>query len=162
GGAGYIGSLLTSTLLARGHDVSVLDVCTFGGESLLAHVSNPRFRFHRLDVAVCRLDGVLNGADTVFHLAGLVGFPACARAGEAEAFRQNADATRNVFDAAERAGVNRFIFASTYSNYGRTTDGQPVTETSPLFPQSLYARTKIAAEEWLRDRSPTSRCAVVI
>ena len=41
------------------------------------------------------------------------------------------------------------MFASTYSAYGPSVDGKPVTEESPLTPQSLYAETKIAAEEFL-------------
>ena len=41
------------------------------------------------------------------------------------------------------------MFASTYSNYGLSVEGEPVTEESPLNPQSLYAETKIAAEEFL-------------
>jgi nucleoside-diphosphate-sugar epimerase len=45
--------------------------------------------------------------------------------------------------------VGRLIFSSSYSNYGLAQDGQPVTEESPLNPQSLYAETKIAAEEYL-------------
>ncbi len=41
------------------------------------------------------------------------------------------------------------MFASTYSNYGLSEDGKPVTEETPLNPQSLYAETKIAGEEYL-------------
>ncbi len=44
--------------------------------------------------------------------------------------------TRRVFEAADAAGVPRFVFASTYSNYGLSPDGEPVTEDSPLHPQS--------------------------
>jgi nucleoside-diphosphate-sugar epimerase len=54
-----------------------------------------------------------------------------------------------VFEQAADLGVGRCVFASTYSNYGLSSDGQPVTEESPLNPQSLYAETKIAAEEYL-------------
>jgi len=46
-------------------------------------------------------------------------------------------------------GARRFIYASTYSNYGLSPDGLAVTEISPLTPQSLYAETKIAAEHYL-------------
>jgi nucleoside-diphosphate-sugar epimerase len=54
-----------------------------------------------------------------------------------------------VFEQAADLGVGRCVFASTYSNYGLSEDGKPVTEDSPLNPQSLYAETKIAAEEYL-------------
>src|ERR1700730_16020968 len=59
-------------------------------------------------------------------------------------------------------GSQRFIFSSTYSNYGLTTDGKAVTEDSPLYPQSLYAETKIAAEQYLLDQAKTSQCAPLI
>jgi nucleoside-diphosphate-sugar epimerase len=162
GGAGYIGSLLTGVLLASGHEVTVVDSLMFGGESLLPYFTHPGFRFHKADVTSEELDEWLRGVNTVFHLAAVVGFPACQQVGETVAHRYNTEATKRVFEASERTGVERFIFASTYSNYGISPHGDPVTEESPLHPQSLYARTKIAAEEWLRDQGRTSQCAPVV
>jgi len=52
--------------------------------------------------------------------------------------------------------------ASTYSNYGLSADGRPVDEGSPLNPQSLYAETKIAAEQLLLERALTARCSPVL
>ncbi len=162
GGAGYIGSLLAGVLLAGGHRVTCVDSLMFGGESILGYLSHPRFAFHRADVTTDDLTGLLRDVDTVYHLAAIVGFPACQQVGEAVAYRYNTEATQRVFEASERAGVERFVFASTYSNYGVSPDGRPVTEESPLHPQSLYARTKIAAEEWLLARAAASRCAPVL
>lgn len=162
GGAGYIGSLLTGVLLAAGHEVTAVDSLMFGGESLLPYFAHPGFRFSKGDVSAEDLDDLLQGVNAVFHLAAIVGFPACQQVGEAAAYRYNTKATQRVFEACERAGVERFVFASTYSNYGISSDGEPVTEESPLHPQSLYARTKIAAEEWLLERGRTSRCAPMI
>jgi nucleoside-diphosphate-sugar epimerase len=85
----------------------------------------------------------------VVHLAAIVGFPACQAVGRQAAWAYNVDATQRVFEQAAALGAERFIFASTYSNYGLSADGQPVTEESPLNPQSLYAETKIAAEQFL-------------
>lgn len=161
GGAGYIGSLLTGMLLSGGHEVTVVDSLLHGGDSLLAYVHHPRFRFHRADVAEAKLDSFLRGVHTVFHLAAIVGFPACQQVGEIAAFRGNTDAVANVFEAADRMRVQRFVFASTYSNYGVSLDG-PVTEESPLQPQSLYARTKVAAETWLVERGRSSQCAAIV
>ena len=76
--------------------------------------------------------------------------------------RYNVESVQRVFAAAEAAGVARFIFSSTYSNYGLSQDGQAVTEESPLYPQSLYAETKIAAEEFLREQARAARCAPLI
>lgn len=162
GGAGYIGSLLTGVLLAEGHEVTVVDALMFGGESLLPYFAHPGFRFRKADVCIDDLEELLSGVNTVFHLAAIVGFPACQQVGEKVAYRYNTEATKQVFEACERGDVERFIFASTYSNYGVSHDGEPVTEESPLRPQSLYARTKIAGEEWLLDRGRTSRCAPVV
>ena len=162
GGAGYIGSLLTGVLLASGHDVTVVDSLLFGGESLLPYFCHPRFRFQKADVTRDDPDAWVRGVQIVFHLAAVVGFPACQQVGETVAYRYNTEATKRLFEASEGAGVERFVFASTYSNYGISPDGQPVTEESPLHPQSLYARTKIAAEEWLLEQGRVSRCAPVL
>lgn len=162
GGAGYIGSLLAGVLLNAGHDVTVLDCLLFGGEPILPYFSHPRFAFRKMDVCSDGLEGLMDGVDAVVHLAAIVGFPACQQVGEATAIRFNVDATRRVFEAAEAARVERFVFASTYSNYGSSPDDRPVTEDSPLYPQSLYARTKIAAEKYLLQQGQSSHCAPII
>jgi nucleoside-diphosphate-sugar epimerase len=162
GGAGYIGSLLTGVMLAAGWRVTVLDSLLFGGDSLLAYRHLPGFRLIVADVTRDELDIHFVGADAVVHLAALVGFPACQAVGRGVAWRYNVDATRRVFDAAERAGARRFVFASTYSNYGLAPSGEPVSEDSPLHPQSLYAETKIAAEELLLGQAARSRCAPLV
>jgi nucleoside-diphosphate-sugar epimerase len=85
----------------------------------------------------------------VVHLAAIVGFPACQAVGRQAAWRYNVEAVKAVFGQAADLGCARFVFSSTYSNYGLSPDGKPITEESPLTPQSLYAETKIAAEEFL-------------
>jgi nucleoside-diphosphate-sugar epimerase len=162
GGAGYIGSLLTGNLLATGNEVVVIDNLLFGGDSILAFMANPNFRFRKADVTTDDLTADLEGVDIVYHLAALVGFPICQSVGEQVAYRFNRDATQLVFEAAEKAGATRFIFASTYSNYGIADDSRPVTEESTLHPQSLYARTKIASEEFLLERGKRSRIAPIL
>lgn len=162
GGAGYIGSMLTAVLLAGDHDVIVVDKLFFGGDALIAFRTHPRFRLEQRDVAGAECDDILAGVDVVFHLAAIVGFPACRDIGKDAAWRYNVEAAERVFDASERAAVGRFILASTYSNYGVARDDRPVDETSPLTPQSLYAETKIAAERLLLERAATSRCAPIL
>lgn len=162
GGAGYIGSLLTGVLLNQGYRVDVVDDLLFGGESLLGYYHHPCFKFIKGDICEpATLAQVFSDGqfDAVVHLAAIVGFPACQAVGSQVAFRFNVEATKRVFDAAESSGVRRFIFASTYSNYGLAKDGQPVTEDAPLYPQSLYAETKIAAEQFLLNRASDSACA---
>lgn len=154
GGAGYIGSLLTSELLRAGRRVTVIDNLLFGGESLVPFLPHPNFHFVKADVTDPRavkdnLRGDWSRPDTLVHLAAIVGFPACQAVGKQVAWRYNVDATTRVFEQACELEVKRFVFASTYSNYGFMADGKPVTEESPLNPQSLYAETKIAAEQYL-------------
>jgi len=177
GGAGYIGSLLTGVLLQRGYRVVVVDDLLFGGESLLAYWHHPSFRFVKGDVGRPEvlqqaLDANLRWptddslslsgpVSAVVHLAAIVGFPACQAVGRQVAWRYNVEATRNVFEWAEGQGVRRLVFASTYSNYGLADNGEPVDEQSPLNPQSLYAETKIAAEEYLLAKRDAV-CAPVI
>lgn len=166
GGAGYIGSMLTAELLRAGHRVSVLDKLIFGGESLLAFMSHPDFYFARADVTELRalhnsLPRDWPQPDATVHLAAIVGFPACQAIGKQAAWRYNVDATRQVYEQSVNLGVSRFVFASTYSNYGLSKDGQPVTESSQLNPQSLYAETKIASEEYLLSQAQEA-CAPLI
>ena len=154
GGAGYIGSLLTSELLRANYRVTVLDSLLFGGESLVPFLNHPNFHFVKGDVTESRAirDNVRNEWPVpygIVHLAAIVGFPACQAVGRQVAWRYNVEATKSVFEQAADLGVGRCVFASTYSNYGLSKDGKPVTEESPLNPQSLYAETKIAAEEYL-------------
>lgn len=154
GGAGYIGSLLTSELLRANYRVTVIDSLLFGGEALVSFLNHPNFHFVKADVTEPRairdnVRGEWPVPRAIVHLAAIVGFPACQAVGPQVAWRYNVEATKMVFEQAAELGVGRFVFASTYSNYGLSSDGKPVTEESPLNPQSLYAETKIAAEQYL-------------
>lgn len=173
GGAGYIGSLLTGVLLNAGWRVTVADDLLFGGQSLLGYWHHPRFHFAKADICDAGQLVAENGAirvgelparpvDAVIHLAAIVGFPACQMVGPQVAWRYNYEGTRRVYAVAEAAGARRFVFASTYSNYGLSPDGAPVTEESPLNPQSLYAETKIAAEQFLLHETAGGQAAPVL
>ena len=160
GGAGYIGSILTSELLRANYRVTVLDSLLFGGESIVPFLNHPNFHFVKADVTENRavrdsLKRDWQKPDTVIHLAAIVGFPACQAVGKQVAWKYNVEATKNVYGQSADLGVERFVFASTYSNYGLSEDGKPVTEESPLNPQSLYAETKIASEEFLLAQKDT-------
>lgn len=152
GGAGYVGSTLVPMLLNRGHRVRVLDSLMHGGDTLLGSWAHPCFEFIRGDVRdAATVRAALAGIDAVVHLAAIVGDPACARAPE-EARAINLDASLALIDAAKAAGVSRFVFASTCSNYGKMKDPDGyVDENSELAPVSLYAETKVAVERALLD-----------
>ncbi len=166
GGAGYLGSMLTGELLRLGMKVTVIDDLLFGGESLLAYLSHPNFHFTKANVTEPRalrasLPTEWDKPDAVIHLAAIVGFPACQAVGRQVAWRYNVEATERVFEQAGTLGVNRFIFPSSYSIYELASNAQPVTEESPLSPQSLYAETKVAAERFLLAQDSSS-CSPMI
>jgi nucleoside-diphosphate-sugar epimerase len=170
GGAGYIGSGLVGVLLKNGFFVTVIDQLDFGGESLLGYISQSNFFFTKGDVAesgeIVRAVTLAqeHGApplSVIVHLSGTVGFPACVNAGREFSWRQNVDAVKRVFEQGDQLDAERFIFSSTYSNYGYSPNNELVTEISDLNPQSIYAETKIAAEEYLTS-SRDAGCAPLI
>ncbi|OQY31699.1 MAG: epimerase [Anaerolineaceae bacterium 4572_5.1] len=166
GGAGYIGSFLTGELLQKGYRVTVVDELLFGGESLLSYLPHPNFRFFQADVWEPRAiraatRGDWPSPDAVLHLAALAGFPACQAVGRQVAWRYNVEATQHVYEQSLTLGIPRFIYISTYSNYGLSESGEPVTEDTFLNPQSLYAETKIASERYLLEQR-NAPCAPLI
>ncbi len=156
GGAGYIGSTLVPVLLGAGHHVRVLDALLHGGTPLLGAWAHPEFEFQRCDIRDApAVAAALQGMEAVVHLAGIVGDPACARAPDL-AQAVNLEASLWLIEGARSAGVARFVFASTCSNYGRMADSEGyVDEGSPLAPVSLYAETKVAVERALLDPAVT-------
>jgi nucleoside-diphosphate-sugar epimerase len=167
GGAGYIGAYLTGELLRAGYFVSVVDDLLYGGEALFAYFPHPKFHFVKADVCSARAlrDGLRDDwvkPDAVIHLAAIAGFPACQAVGRQVAWRYNVEATQRVFEQAEALGAARFVYLSTYSNYGLSSDGNPVTEETPLNPQSLYAETKVSSERFLLAQASSSSCAPLI
>ena len=148
GGAGYIGSLLVRRLLYRGRAVRVLDRMDYGDDSLRSLFSNSRFELIDADLRDERaLQRALEGVDSVVHLGAIVGDAACAF-DERETVEVNVEAVKLLTRLAKRAGVRRLAFASTCSVYG--TSSETANEDSPTKPVSLYARTKVDAEEFLR------------
>jgi nucleoside-diphosphate-sugar epimerase len=148
GGAGYVGSIVVDELLGRGYKVRALDSLLHGSvPSLLLAWGHPEFEFVHTDVREeesCR--AALEGVDAVVHLAAIVGDPACSRDPEL-ARAVNLEATKRLLDDARTAGVARFLFASTCSNYGRLEGDAVATEDFALAPISLYAETKVGSEE---------------
>jgi nucleoside-diphosphate-sugar epimerase len=154
GGAGYVGSIVVPELLRRGYRVRVLDALLHGSiPSLLQVWGNPRFEFLRGDLrdrdARAR---AVQDVDAVIHLAAIVGDPACARQPEL-AREVNLEGTRALLEDSVRAGVKRFVFASTCSNYGRIPGNGFADEGFELAPISLYAQTKVESEQDVLNRS---------
>jgi nucleoside-diphosphate-sugar epimerase len=141
GGSGYVGGAVTDLLLESGHDVRVYDALLYE-ESYRKPVY-----FVRGDVRDReRMMPLLRWADVVVWLAALVGDPACSLNPEVtvQINQTSVEWLAEVYDG-------RIVFMSTCSVYG-AQDGILV-ETSPTNPLSLYAVTKLAAEEALAGKN---------
>lgn len=159
GGAGYIGSVLVRLLLKQNYKVCVLDNLLFGGESIVELVNEPNFEFIKGDVRDEEILKIaLKDTNIVVNLAAIVGDPACAKEPElAKAI--NFEAVKTVYHLANKMGADRFIFASTCSNYGKMDDPTKfVDENSKLAPVSLYAETKVATETFLLGQPKENNC----
>lgn len=88
------------------------------------------------------------------HLAAIVGDPACALEPEL-AINTNWHASANLLDKAKEFKVTKFIFASTFSNYGKMSNpNEYVDEDSSLDPVSLYAELKVKFEKYILNDIP--------
>jgi dihydroflavonol-4-reductase len=128
GATGFVGSHVARELRGRGEEV----------------------RDERVELLDPRaLDDAVAGCDAVVHVAALYSFDAPAEQVE----RVNVEGTRNLLDAARRAGVRRFLFTSTAGTCG-PVPGRPATEEDepPEWELAVaYKRTKLAAERLARD-----------
>src|SRR5690606_24821315 len=123
GGAGYIGSLLVRRLLREGYFVRVVDSFLYGGDAIFDLLDHAGFDLVIGDFRIPHVvDAALQAIDAVVHLGAIVGDPACA-IDEAFAIDTNYHATKTLVQACKRAGVSRFVFASTCSVYG-ASDGE--------------------------------------
>lgn len=164
GGAGYIGSVLVRQLLNNGYQVRALDNLKFGGDALYDVMLHPQFEFQLGDIRNnADVDKALQGVDAVAHLAAIVGDPACKKFSD-EAKEVNWLGSVALFEAAEKSGIKRFVFASTCSNYGKMENPDSfVTETSALKPVSLYAELKVQFEQYLlQERKDTNMCSTAL
>jgi len=157
GHTGYIGSRLTPMLLAAGHEVTGLDTdlfrdCTFTGE--LADV--PHLRKDVRDVTIKDVEGF----DAIIHLAALSNDPlGDYDPGLTEAINDQASVKIATF--AKQAGVSRFLFASSCSNYGSAGEAF-MTEDSPLDPITPYGVSKVAVERAVGPLTDDSFCPVFL
>lgn len=145
GGAGFIGSHLTATLLAEGYAVSVVDNLSGGKRE---HVPQ-NATFFELDVNdTTALSKVMAGAEFVFHLAAL---PRVQYSIEhpIETNRTNVDGTVSVLKTAKDAGVKRVIYSASSSAYG-DQEVMPLTEDMPASPKSPYGLHKYIGELYCR------------
>ena len=147
GGAGYIGSIVATHLLAAGHEVVVLDNLERGHRAAIPDAA-------RLTVADLRdqaatADAVAEGFDGVLHFAALA-LVSESVAHPERYYRTNVQGTLNLLDAMREADVKRLVFSSTCAVYG-TPDEVPIAETAPTRPGSAYGASKLAVDRMIGD-----------
>ncbi|UVL28177.1 NAD-dependent epimerase/dehydratase family protein [Pseudomonas donghuensis] len=144
GASGFIGRAVVEALVARGDEVRGLvrsapdDLAgiTLIQASLEDEVS---------------LQQALEGVECVVHLAGRAHLLADSAADPLAEFRAvNCEATLRLGKLAQEAGVKRFVFMSSIGVNGSYTNGQALSESSPVAPHADYAQSKLEAEQGLR------------
>jgi nucleoside-diphosphate-sugar epimerase len=157
GHKGYIGTVLAPMLLDAGHDVHGLDSdifsrCTYGDDPKSVPETIKDIR----DVTI---DDV-KGFDAILHLAGLSNDPL----GDLNAdltYEINHRASVRIAELAKEAGVKRFIFSSSCSNYGAGGDDL-LTEDGDLNPVTPYGKSKVLVEQDVSKLADNTFCPLYL
>jgi nucleoside-diphosphate-sugar epimerase len=160
GGGGYIGSALLTKLLDADYHVRLLDLLLYSTEPIQDVLAHPNLEVIQADFRqVDKVVEAMQDVDAVIHLGAIVGDPACAL-DEELTIEVNLMATRMIAEVAKGSRINRFIFASTCSVYGASDE--LLDEYSALNPVSLYARSKIASEQVLKNLAGADFSPVIL
>ncbi|MBE7435136.1 MAG: NAD-dependent epimerase/dehydratase family protein [Anaerolineales bacterium] len=138
GGAGFIGSHISRSLLELGHSVRVFDNFSSGRHENLEGLDVEILEGDLRDAsAVAR---AVSGMEVIFHEAAFVSVPESMEKPQ-ECFDVNVTGTSILFEAARAAGVRRAVFATSAAVYGDSED-YPLSEDTPLRQLSPYAVSK--------------------
>lgn len=166
GGGGYLGGWVVSSAIARGHSVRVLDRFCFMSSSMTPErvfaeeLASGKLELIQGDIRrLQEYPSLLDGIDTVIHLAGLSSDPTCDLDPEM-AQEVNVECTRELARQSLQASAKRFLFASTCAVYGHGVF-ELLDEESPSNPVSVFAKTKLDAEQALLSMASTSFSPVV-
>ena len=141
GGAGYKGNLLTRSLLAKGHQVTIYDNFMYGYASILDLVNQKNCQLIKKDIRDISKNEIKN-QEVIYHLAAISGLPAC-RQNPALAMSINYDATKKLVRLLSKNQM--IVYASTTSLYG--VSDKICTEDLKVKPVSLYGKTKLESEK---------------
>jgi nucleoside-diphosphate-sugar epimerase len=144
GHKGYIGTIMTPLLLEAGHDVVGYDSdlyrrCTYPAGGAIAEVPMLEKDTRNIDARD------LQGFDAVIHLAALSNDP-LGNLNPRITYEINHEAVVRTAILAKKAGVKRFLFASSCSNYGSGSGDAMLDESAPLAPVTPYGAAKVKAE----------------
>jgi nucleoside-diphosphate-sugar epimerase len=146
GGAGYCGARMVPQLLAIGYKVTVYDQCFFGNQFL--PFENPNFKLIKGDIRDTKLlEANCQGHEVFLNLA-CISNDASFELNEKLSTSVNLEAFLPMVKAAKRAGIRRFIYASSSSVYGVKKELN-VTEEMKLEPLTDYSKYKALCEEIL-------------
>lgn len=150
GGAGFIGSHACDAFLETGWTVRCLDSFATGKRENITHLTgHPRFELVEADIRDASAVGAaLAGAHAVVHLAALGSVPRSI-ADPITTHQVNLEGFLNVLEQARRAGIKRFVYASSSSVYGDSPE-LPKREERIGAPLSPYAVTKQGNELYAR------------
>jgi nucleoside-diphosphate-sugar epimerase len=150
GGAGYTGSLLVPQLLSHGYKVTVYDIMYFGNDFLPK--SNPNLDIVTGDIRDAKRLGEAAAGHDAFVSLACISNDASFELDEGLSTSINLDAFEPMVQAAKKAGVKRFVYASSSSVYG-VSDAPDVTEDHPLVPLTLYNKYKGMCEPILKQHT---------
>lgn len=145
GGGGYCGSVLVPQLLSKGWRVRIFDTFWYGDQHLPAHENLELIKGDVRDIQ--SVTEALRGIDNVLHLA-CISNDASFELDERLSTSVNFESFEPLVIAAKKAGVRRFVFASSSSVYG-VSSAPNVTEDHPLVPLTLYNKFKGLCEPLL-------------
>jgi len=155
GSGGYVGSVLMPMLRDAGHDAVELDSCVFERSRLpVSEGAGPMQVMDIRDIGVRDLEGF----DAIIHLAGMSNDPLGSHDPQVTNLINHIAAV-SLAEKAKQAGVDRFIFASSCSNYGAFGEDW-ITEDSGFRPLKPYADSKVAAEKGMSRLADDSFCPV--
>ena len=156
GGAGYIGTMLSTKLLSLGHKVTVVDLLKYDKGSLNHLYFNKNFKLICDDVRKKNLmKKLVKKHDFIIPLAALVGAPLCEKF-KKDAVSTNLGTIKTLCEIVTKK--NKVIYLTTNSGYGIGEKDKYCDENSPLNPISLYGRTKCDGEDLVRDKIKNHVC----
>ncbi len=141
---GYVGSVMAPMLVAAGHEVVGVDTFLYEGSTFGPEVETPGLVELRKDVRELESRD-LDGIEGIIHLAALSNDPLSDINPELT-YDINHQASVRLAKLAKEAGIQRFIFASSCSNYGAAGEDF-MDETSEVNPITAYGKSKVLVEQ---------------